>query len=221
MRYGYFALSLFAVLLIGCATTEIPQLGQVDKGRYYDAAGRFACPLPAQAQGFNGLVRVVDAVASGDGFVPASRIEFIDTLQPARRIAVSFRPLTANADAQHADFDAEGSGRIAIGSTALHQLPLDYAMLLVPYQQPGNARPPELHLLANFVIPLEQDAGKRHVQLRDSRAVTPLLPEMVDPADGDAVMNAMRRSADSLRDTRTETFDWLRQCYWSTESRSQ
>lgn len=221
MQGRYFAFALLAILLCSCASNEIPQLGLIDKGRYYDAAARFACPVPAPAQGFTGPVRVIDAEVVGEGYAPASHVEFIDTVQSMRRIEISFQSITTAPDVQQAGFDAEDSGRIVIGSSTLHQLPLHYAMLQVPYKLAESARPIELHLLANFVIPLEQDAGELHVQLRDSRPAEPLLPSTADPANADAVLHALRREADSLRDIRNETFDWLRQCYWSTDSSRQ
>lgn len=150
-----------AALLPSCATNQVPQLGHIDNGRYYDAAARFACPVPGEAQGFKGPVRVIDAVASTESFIPASRIEFIETLQPARQISISFQPLSAGTDVSHADFDAEGNGRVALGSTTLYRLPVHYAMLQVPYQQPEHMQPIELHLLANFVIPVDGEAYGR------------------------------------------------------------
>lgn len=215
------ALVLVALLLSGCAATGIPQLGLSENGRYYDAAARFACPVPGVEQDFAGPVRVLDAIASNDDFVPAARIEFIDSLHPARRISISFQSPEAGTDSSQAGFDSLGSARVVIGSTRLHQLPMKYAMLMQPYQQQGSVEPAELHLLANFVIPLAHDGGERHVQVRDSRAAAPLLSSAVDPADDDAVLHALRRRADSLRDIRRASFDWLRQCYWSTDSRSQ
>lgn len=228
-------LLLPALFISACASTpsEPPRLGSVDHGIYSDPAGRFRCPLPSRPDGFQGPVKVMDAIArageKGSAYAPAAVVRFLDPLDPARRIEIQAEILEGDtlsefeARGKQAALYAEGfeaprHALVSRGVTSSLRYPVSYALLLYPYAEDSvQAEPFEVRGIANLAVP-QVDGSVRHVRIVSAHPAGEFLSPSVDATRAEAVLNALRRDRKGIETIRGHLYDVVRACDWRVQT---